>query len=248
MNNDAQQPLVDIGSPLKVVSPLENWILLVMALAIISLLIIFSSIPIARKMMVYGQLTSNSHASAMYATDSGLVTQLTVNAGDQIKIGDHLLTLVTPSGAQSIIAKEDGIVTQINVEANQAITAHQPLLFITAKQQDWSMDVFLPGTAAGVLNPGDKLAIRFDALPYKIHGLQTANVKSIAAIPMPSNQVMSLMLSSTETYYRTQLTLPQGCSMSNTDCQKWRLGMRLSAVVVVEKNTFIDRLLKPLAN
>lgn len=88
--------------------------------------------------------------------------------------------------------------------------------------------------------------IRFDALPSRIYGSQVAMVKTISAISVPANEIHHLMLNPAEAYYRVLLTLPEGCSMPENTCDKWRLGMRVSSVVVTEKTVFIDRLLKPI--
>jgi|GEM_PF-5475759 len=250
MTDTKAQLLTDIGPPLKVTSSLENIILLTMAVAILVVLILFFTTPISRKVMVQGQLSSNNYASPTYATQSGLVWNVLVRKGDQVKKGDVLVELSAEAatGATNVqlTAEKEGVVTQVTAAINQHIVKNQPLVFISSTLQDWSLELYLPSTAIGSLVPGDSMDIRFDALPSRIYGSQVAIVKTISAISAPSNEIHHLMLNPAEVYYRVLLTLPEGCSMPESTCDKWRLGMRVSSVVVTEKTVFIDRLLKPI--
>ena len=88
--------------------------------------------------------------------------------------------------------------------------------------------------------------IRFDAFPSRIYGAQSAVVRNISVIPVSVNEINHLMLSPAEAYYRVDVELPKGCDMPKNSCDKWRLGMRLNSIVVIEKTVFIDRLLKPI--
>jgi len=240
------QLLADVGPPLKVTSSLENIILSIMAVAIIVVLILFCTTPVSHKIVVQGQLSSNTYAEPLYATQPGLVWNILVRKGDQVKKGDLLLELSTEVATVQLKAESDGIVTQVVAETNQSVVKNQPLVFISPIQQDWSLELYLPGTAIGSLSPGDSMAIRFDALPSRIYGSQVAVVKTIAAIPVSAHEIQHLMLNPAEAYYRVQLELHDGCSMPEGSCEKWRLGMRLNSVVVTEKTVFIDRLLKPI--
>jgi multidrug resistance efflux pump len=249
MTDSKVQVLTDVGSPLKVTSPLENIILLVMAMAVIAVLILFCTTPISRKVMVQGQLSSSTYASPLYAAQSGLVANVLVKKGDEVKKGDLLMELSaeTVTGANvKLVAENDGIVTQVAVERNHSVLQHQPLVFLSPMKQDWELELYLPSTAIGSLIQGDTMDVRFDALPSRIYGSQPAIVKSISAIPVSTNEIQYLMLNPAESYYRVNLKLREGCSMPKSSCDKWRLGMRLNSIVVTEKTVFIDRLLKPI--
>ena len=242
--------LTDIGPPLKVTSPLENIILFIMAVAVIAVLVLFCTTPISRKVMVQGQLSSSTYAAPLYADRPGLVRSVLVKKGDQVKKGDPLLELSTETttglAIVELVAESDGIVTQVAVELNHSVAQNQPLVFISPLKQQWEFELYLPSTAIGSLAQGDSMDIRFDALPSRIYGSQTAVVKAISAIPVATNEIQYLMLNPTEAYYRVHLELQEGCTMSQSICDKWRLGMRLNSIVVTEKTVFIDRLLKPI--
>jgi hypothetical protein len=248
---DPKAPLLtDIGSPLKVTSSLENIILLVMAVAIVIVLILFCTTPISRKIMVQGQLSSNSFEQAIHASQQGLVKRVLVRKGDQVKKGDPLLELTiesaTDTSTVSVLAESDGIITQVIAETNHLVRQNQPLFLIGQLQQNWKLELYLPSNAIGSVTVGDAMDIRFDAFPSRIYGSQFAVVRNISVIPVSANEINHLMLNPAEAYYRVDVELPKGCDMPKNSCDKWRLGMRLNSIVVIEKTVFIDRLLKPI--
>jgi membrane fusion protein len=149
-----------------------------------------------------------------------------------------------------LTAPTDGRVTALQVRAGMPVTAGQTLAVVVpgnAGSSDAQLEVELwaPSRAIGFVKPGAAVRVMYDAFPYQTFGVGTGRVYEIAGTPV-APQELQAPVESREQLFRIRVRLDR--ETLEAYGRTWPLvpGMRLSADLVLEKQSVFDWLLAPV--
>lgn len=121
----------------------------------------------------------------------GRVSNLYVHAGQQIKQGQVLLTLLPVAGdtfattgdVDSVVAPQDGIVALVKAGVGRRLERGDVAVVLDAHPQGPLQIVLrIPSGQRGFVAPGQRVGIKLDAFPYARFGMRTATIASISEV------------------------------------------------------------------
>lgn len=138
-----------------------------------------------------------------------------------------------------------GTVGSIEVHAGYSVSAQQILMTILPVDAELVAEVFVPSTAAGFIQPGQRVRIAYDAFPEQKFGAfegQIYQVSKFVLLPGEIPQTFSIQ----EATYKVQIAIDDVPVNTNSGSTGLRPGMLLAANIILEKRNLIDWLLEPL--
>ncbi len=174
----------------------------------------------------------------------------TRNAEDRLRIalGELSAEIARLRGnrAHVLVAPLDGQVSSIGFAEGQRAKYEQPLMTLLPKGSPLEATLLVPVRAAGFLEAGQALHIRYDAFPYQKFGLQAGEIVEVTAgTVLPSDQA-NLPLRISEPVFRVT-ALPTAHTVPAYGRQfDLKPGMTLSADIVLEQRSLLQWLLEPL--
>ena len=168
---------------LKVTSPM-SWLVLVGLSLIVVVMIIWSivgTIPVT--ITVPGIVSSMVGSNAVYTQESGTVVSVRVRAGDEIHLGDPVLTYKNSANEiVTIYSDQVGTVANIVVKKDDAFTPGSEIIRVTPTTQASQMIVcYVPLAQAKKLERGMQVNVSLDSLDSQSYGNMVARVINIDA-------------------------------------------------------------------
>ena len=174
----------------------------------------------------------------------------TRNAEDRLRIalGELSAEIAQLRGNRThvLVAPLDGQVSSIGFAEGQRATYEQALMTLLPENSPLEATLLVPVRAAGFLETGQALHIRYDAFPYQKFGLQAGKIVEVTAgTVLPSDQA-NLPLRISEPVFRvTALPADDGVPAYGRRFEL-KPGMTLSADIVLEERSLLQWLLEPL--
>src|SRR3569623_1377132 len=144
-----------------------------------------------------------------------------------------------------ITAPTAGTVTAILAERGQTAVPTAPLLSILPEQAVLEAHLLVPSRAIGFIEPGQRVALRYEAFPYQRYGSARGRIKEIARTLITPGEV-NLPVALREPVYRVTVSL----DAQYIDAFRQRLalqsGMLLDADVWLERRRIIEWVFDPL--
>lgn len=195
-------------------------------------------------------------------------TSSTTLATEQAQLNGALASLqqeIAENGnrrASIVVAPQAGTVTAITLQQGQAVTGGQVLATIIPTSEEKSQleaHLYAPSQAAGFVEVGQKVLIRFQAFPYEKFGLQHGSITDVSKTPFaPSELPVSLastILSNAqrngqvskgnEAMYRIKVKLDHQSISAYGKMQEIKPGMTLDADVIQDRRRIWEWLLEP---
>lgn len=148
--------------------------------------------------------------------------------------------------AHVVQAPRDGKVGMVGIAVGQQARYGTPLLTLLPGESPLVARVLVPVRAAGFLEPGQQLAIRFDAYPYQKYGTHPARLAGVAhSTTLPSDRV-NWPLAINEPVFRATAHLGSAQIAAHGERQPLKSGMTLSADVMLGHRSLLEWLLEPL--
>lgn len=148
-----------------------------------------------------------------------------------------------------ITAPQAGIVTAIHAEPGQTVTS-QPLLTLLPANAVLEAQLYAPSRAAGFVEPGQHVRIRYAAYPYQKFGQYDGTVVSVSRIAIPPQELLSQLghtvQSSGEALYRIHVALTAQTATVYGKPQPLTAGMLLEADVLQDTRTLLEWVFEPL--
>lgn len=142
-------------------------------------------------------------------------------------------------------ASESGVVTTIHPIIGGRASANTPLLSIIPEDSPFEIELLLPTRAAGFVQVGDKVKIRFDAFPYQKFGVRSGYVLNIdKALILPSDKILPITID--EAMYRVRAKLEDQSIDAYGASFPLKVGMSASADIILEERTLLEWLLDPI--
>lgn len=152
--------------------------------------------------------------------------------------------------ADHLTAPTDGVVTALQAHTGAPVTANETLAIIIPKGNDprqpaLEVELWAPSRAIGMIRPGARVHLMYDAFPYHTFGISHGVVRDIASAPVMPNE-LPVPIETKEQLFRIRVTLDR--SALTAYGRDWPLtpGMRLNADLLVEERSLLEWLLDPL--
>jgi membrane fusion protein len=152
--------------------------------------------------------------------------------------------------ADHLTAPTDGIVTALQAHPGAPVTANETLAIIIPAGHDphqpaLEVELWAPSRAIGMLRPGARVHLMYDAFPYQTFGMSRGVVRDIASAPVMPNE-LPVPIETKEQLFRIRVTLDRAALTAYG--RDWPLtpGMRLSADLILEERSLLQWLLDPL--
>ena len=148
--------------------------------------------------------------------------------------------------AHVLVAPLNGQVSSIGLAEGQRARYEQPLMTLLPAGSPLEATLLVPVRAAGFLEAGQALHIRYDAFPYQKFGLQPGRVLDVTGGTVLPSDYANLPLRIEEPVFRVT-AIPR-----DSDVQAYgrdfelKPGMTLSADIVLEERSLLQWLLEPL--
>lgn len=149
-----------------------------------------------------------------------------------------------------ITAPQAGTITAIQTEPGQVAT-NQTLLTILPANAQLEAQLFVPSRAAGFIEKGQPVQIRYAAYPYQKFGQHLGKVLDVSrtaliAAELPPQLGATNTAGNSEGMYRVRVLLDQQHILTYGKQQSLNAGMQLEADILQEQRTLLEWVLEPL--
>lgn len=150
--------------------------------------------------------------------------------------------------AHVIKAARAGIVSNLRARIGQQVTASQqtPLLTLHPEQSALSVQLLVPARAAGFVQIGQQLDIRFDAFPYQKFGIYQGKVTQLSDTVLLPGELQQVPTPVQEPVYLIIAQLDSNKVQAYGRDFTLKSGMTLSADIRLEERSLLRWLLDPL--
>lgn len=169
-------------------------------------------------------------------------TDLELRLSELASLRNELRQRITHNESARLRAVEspiDGTVATLDLVAGSTIHAPQLLATIVPRDADLVADVYVPSRAVGLIAPGQRVRLRFDAFPQQQFGTANGRVRSIAEyVLLPADVPATFGLR--EASYKVRIGLERDRVTDAHGSYRLRPGMLLVAEIVLENRRLID--------
>lgn len=146
---------------------------------------------------------------------------------------------------REIRAPVDGTVTLSGTRDYERVQPEQPLFTVDPADDEYVATLFAPSSAIGFVSEGDTVGIRYDAYPYREHGVFTGEVTQIdATAQLPA--ALGAPIDGAEPVYRLRADITQRPVGKGGTELKLVSGMLLEATITVDEKPILFWLLDPV--
>lgn len=145
-----------------------------------------------------------------------------------------------------LYAATDGVVSGLQAYKGKTVSHGLPLLSILPANSAIEAKLLVPVSAAGFIQTGQALDIRYDAFPYQKFGLQQGNIVSISKGLVLPGEWKDAPISLNEPAYLVKAQLSRATIDAYGKTVPLKSGMTFSADVALSQRSLLEWLLEPL--
>lgn len=154
------------------------------------------------------------------------------------------------SGQRSHVIKAPKAGTVNNLQAIEGqlsqLAANIPLMTIIPLESNLTAQLLIPVRAAGFVEPGQPINIRYDAFPYQKFGLYHGEIKTVSKTLLLPNELLNVPIPIQEPVYRVIAKLDAPTVTAYGKKFPLRPGMTISADIQLSERSLIQWLLEPI--
>lgn len=180
---------------LRVTSPM-SWLALVGITLIIVVTIVWSIVgTIPETITAKGIVSSVVGSNSVYAEDAGTVVSLRVRAGDEIHLGDPVMTYRNAAGEVVVVYSDQvGTVSNLCVKKDDKFTPGKDVIRVAPTAQAAQIVVaYVPLAKAKKLERGMQVNVTLDSLDSNAYGNMVARIINIDAYATPKEGMSSVI-------------------------------------------------------
>lgn len=180
---------------LKVTSPM-SWIALMGITLIIVVTIVWSIVgTIPETITAKGVVSAVVGSNSVYTEDAGKVVSLRVREGDEVHLGDPVMTYRNSSNEiVEVFSDQVGVVSDLVVKKDDEFTPGKDIIRVSPIAQDSQIVVcYVPLAKAKKLERGMQVNITLDSLDSNSYGNMVARVINIDAYATPKAGISSVI-------------------------------------------------------
>lgn len=157
---------------------------------------------------------------------------------------------LTQSEAQRTMvlrAPSDGVVANLATQNGQTVAAGQRLLSILPRSSRLQAELWLPSRAAGFIEKGHRVVLRYPAFPYQKFGQHAGQVLEISRSATAASELTTLLgRTVSEPLYRVVVELEQATVTAYGKAEPLKPGMTVDADILLDSRRLIEWVLEPL--
>lgn len=152
------------------------------------------------------------------------------------------------NGGTVVVAAAGGTVSAINVQSGQAVSAAQAVASITPDGSALNGRMFVDGSVAAHVRPGQRVALRLPAFPYQKYGLLYGTVLAVTSTGLTPAEVSAVLGDKPpeKTTFRVDVALDRDVIVSEGESHRILPGMQLEADVLGDRRRLIEWIVEPL--
>lgn len=180
---------------LKVTSPM-SWLALLGITAVILVTLIWSVVgTIPETITTKGIVSAVVGSNSVYTEDAGTVVSLRVRTGDEVHLGDPVMTYRNSSNEiVEVYSDQVGIVSELILKKDDAFTPGKDIIRVSPIANDPQIVVcYVPLSNAKKLERGMQVNITIDALDSNSYGNMVARIINIDAYATPTSGMSSVI-------------------------------------------------------
>ncbi|KUJ82779.1 hypothetical protein AWR36_009430 [Microbulbifer flavimaris] len=148
--------------------------------------------------------------------------------------------------AYIIKAPGPGVVNNLQAREGRNVKSGVPMLSLVPKDHALTAQLLVPVRAAGLMEPGQPLSIRYDAFPYQKFGLYSGSISAISDTVLLPEELLNVPVSAREPVFRVSATLTQPSVRGYGKQLTLKPGMTLSADILLAERSLLQWLLEPI--
>ncbi|MBE1160760.1 HlyD family secretion protein [Dyella acidiphila] len=146
-----------------------------------------------------------------------------------------------------IRAPRDGLVSAVLLKQGQAIGAGQSALALLPAGSALQAQLLVPSRAAGFIEPGHRVVLRYAAFPYQKFGQQYGRVLDVSRSALAAADVQALGgRLPQEPLYRVLVALDSQQVMAYGKPETLKAGMAMDADILLERRSLLEWVFEPL--
>ena len=146
----------------------------------------------------------------------------------------------------TISAPKSGVVTNLQTIVGQQIRANDLLLHIGETADELEMIIYMPVSAAGFVEKGLELSVRYDSFPHQKFGIYSAAVTDVSSTILLPSDISSSPIQVRTPVYRLKAKANEQAIRAYGRNFPLKQGMTLTADIVLENRSVIAWLLEPI--
>jgi membrane fusion protein len=197
-------------------------------------------------------LISQKNTIDQLQTEQKLLPDENANSVDELRtrLSDIAQQITQLSGRNSRIIKAPraGIVNNVQArEGQQAYASNNiPMLTLFPSNTQLTAHLLIPVRSVGFIEPGQSLAIRYDAFPYQKFGIYQGKVSQVSKTLLLPNELLNAPIQVNEPVYRVTALLNKPNVQAYGKDFSLKPGMTLSADISLGDRSLIRWLLEPI--
>jgi len=181
--------------------------------------------------------------------------ELPIEAAREVESGERDIAALEQQVAENdarrrfvVRAPQDGTVTAITAEPGQSASLHQALASLLPAGSELEAELYAPSRAAGFLEPGMPVLVRYEAYPYQKFGQARGRVREVSATAMRAEELTMTTPPSrgSEPLYRVRVSLEKQSVAAYGEERPLASGAALDATVLLERRRLFEWVLEPL--
>ncbi|WP_218354494.1 HlyD family secretion protein [Alteromonas lipotrueiana] len=161
------------------------------------------------------------------------------------EIRQQLVTLQSQS-QRVLRASRSGVVSNVMATVGHSPSPDKPLLTLEPLDQHVRARFAIPVSAAGFVQQGQQLAIRYDAYPYQKFGLHQAVITTLSSAAMLPGDIEAGAAPLQEPVYMAEATLDEQQLNAYGSSVALKSGMTFTADISLGERSLLEWLLEPL--
>lgn len=163
----------------------------------------------------------------------------------QVALTEQQLAQTEAQRAQVFDAAISGVVATVPARMGQAVVEGELLLTILPAGTSLRAELLVPSRAAGFVQPGDRVILRYEAYPFQHFGQQWGSVERVSRTSLLHDELPASSTYSNQ-LYRVEITLDHETINANGEDIPLKPGMALEADILKEKRRLIDWVFAPV--
>lgn len=145
-----------------------------------------------------------------------------------------------------ITAPIAGVVSALQGKPGETVRAGALLMVVIPADAEFEAELFVPSRAIGFIEPGQRVAIRYQAFPYQRFGLYPGHVASVSETILSPQEVITTVPLAGEPVYRVRVALERHQVSAYGRDYPLQPGMLLEADVELDRRPLWQWLLEPV--
>lgn len=195
-------------------------------------------------------IVSQTARLAELNTQADLLPEESANQAAQLRqrLSDLAQQVAQLQGQRAYVIKSPraGYINNLQIRVGHQAMTQQPLLTVVPKDAQLTAHLLAPVSAAGFIEAGQPIRIRYDAFPYQKFGLYSGVIEKVSTSVSLPNELRDVPTPVSGPTYRLIAKLDQTSVSAYGQSLELKPGMTFSADVRLSERSLLEWLLEPI--